>query len=238
VRLGRRAEAHPDPETLGPLLADPRRALGWAAMLAAGAVVLCLLMWSTVTRTAIQAVDDTFLDLMEQLRWTPAVDVAKLLAFIGGSWCNWAIRLAVIAILIWRRQWFHLVAFALAVALSEALIGPLKALYDRPRPTGALIATSGASFPSGHAVAGAVTAVGVVIVLLPPGHTRWTWERRAALYASLIALSRTYLSAHWLSDVVAGALIGSAIAIGCPAVLVRWRALVESRHRRAAVARE
>jgi undecaprenyl-diphosphatase len=95
---------------------------------------------------------------------------------------------------------------------------------------------SGASFPSGHAVAAAVTAVGLVIVLLPPGHTRWVWERRAALYASLMALSRTYLDAHWLSDVAAGALLGSGIALACPALLVDLR--VRYPARRAAALRE
>ena len=92
-----------------------------------------------------------------------------------------------------------------------------------------LVAVSGASFPSGHAVAAAVTAVGLVIVLLPPGHTRWVWERRAALYASLMALSRTYLDAHWLSDVVAGALLGSGIALLCPALLVDLRVRYQAR---------
>jgi membrane-associated phospholipid phosphatase len=206
------------------MLADPRRSLVVAALLAAAAVIMCILVWSTAARSAVQWVDDSFLRLVERLRWEPLIDVAKALAFIGGAACTWIIRAAVLALLAWRRKWLHLSAFVLAVVTSEALIGPLKSLYDRPRPIGSLVATSSPSFPSGHAIAGAVTAVGLVIVMLPPGHTRWVWERRAALYASLMALSRTYLGAHWLSDVVTGSLIGSALAIGCPALLVLWRA--------------
>ena len=107
----------------------------------------------------------------------------------------------------------------------------MKALYDRPRPPNGLVGTSVASFPSGHAVAASVTAVGLVIVLMPPGHKRWVWERRAVLYASLMALSRTYLSAHWLSDVVAGALLGGGIALACPALLVDLRVRMQARSR-------
>ncbi|HUP72927.1 MAG TPA: phosphatase PAP2 family protein [Acidimicrobiales bacterium] len=206
------------------MLADPRRSLGVAALLAAAAVIVCIVVWSTDTRSAVQWVDDSFLRLVERLRLEPLIDTAKALAFIGGAVCTWVIRAAVLALLAWRRKWLHLSAFVLAVVTSEALIGPLKALYDRPRPIGSLVETSSPSFPSGHAIAGAVTAVGIVIVMLPPGHSRWVWERRAALYASLMALSRTYLGAHWLSDVVAGSLIGSSLAIGCPAILVLWRA--------------
>jgi undecaprenyl-diphosphatase len=202
----------------------------------AGALILFLLVWNTATRDAIQSVDDAFRDLMVSLRWTPLVDLAKVFNFLGGAVCNWTIRVIVIAILIYRRQWLSLSAFVLAIVLSEAMIGPMKALYDRPRPPDSLVATSGASFPSGHAVAAAVTAVRVVIVLLPPGHGRWVWERWAAVYASLMALSRTYLGAHWLSDVVAGMLLGCAIAIGCPALLVDVRTRYRARHE--GVARE
>ncbi len=214
------------------MLADPRRALRLASVLLAGAVVLFILVWSTATRAVVQDVDDAFLRLMQNLRVDPAVAAAKALNFVGGAWCNWTLRVVVIAVLVWRRNWVHLAAFVLAVALSEALIGPTKTLLDRPRPDGSLVGTSGASFPSGHAIAAAVTAVGLVIVLVHAGHRRWVWEQQAAFYASLMALSRTYLGAHWLSDVIAGGLLGSAIAIGCPAVLVlaraRYRAVTPS----------
>jgi|RhiMetdeSRZDD1v2_1073273.scaffolds.fasta_scaffold757980_2 membrane-associated phospholipid phosphatase len=215
------------------MVADPRRALGWSALLLVATVAVCGLVWSTDTRAALQWVDDHFLSLMERLRWTPLVDAAKALAFIGGTWVTWSVRAVVLVVLTWRQRWLHLTAFVLAVATSEVLIGVLKDAYDRPRPSGSLITTSGSSFPSGHAVAGAVTAVGLVIVLLPPGHTRWAWERRAALYASLMALSRTYLNAHWLSDVVAGGLLGSTLAIGWPALLVTYRVWLTDHRQRA-----
>jgi undecaprenyl-diphosphatase len=215
------------------MLADPRRALRVAALLLAGAGLLYVVVWVTASRSVMQWGDDRFGDLMTSLRVTPVVWVAKAFDFLGGTWCTWVLRTAVVALLCWRRHWLHLTAFALAVATSEALIGISKAALDRPRPPGSLIVTSGASFPSGHAVAAAVTAVGVVIAVMPAGHSRWVWERRAALYVSLMAISRAYLGAHWLSDVVAGALLGSGIAIGWPAVLVLWRARVGERRSQA-----
>src|SRR4051812_43288732 len=211
------------------MLVDPRRALIAAGALLLGACVVGALVWSTTTLAAVQAVDDWFLDLMVDIRSSPLTWLAKAVAFTGSVWCTWTIRAVVIGILLRRRHWVHLSAFLLAVVTSEILIGVLKAAYDRPRPPGSLIATSGASFPSGHAVAAAVTAVGLVVALLPPGRSRWVWERRAAFYASLMALSRTYLGAHWLSDVVAGMLLGGALAVGWPAIFVDVRVRRESR---------
>ncbi|MDT4971744.1 MAG: hypothetical protein QOG22_1887, partial [Pseudonocardiales bacterium] len=134
------------------------------------------------------------------------------------------IRIIALIVLAVRRQFLQFTAFALAVITSEALIGPLKAAYDRTRPPDGLISSSSGSFPSGHAIAGAVTAVGLVLVLLSPGPARWKWEVRAVAFAFLMALSRVYLRAHWLSDVVAGALIGAGLALGWPALLQTLRA--------------
>jgi membrane-associated phospholipid phosphatase len=40
---------------------------------------------------------------------------------------------------------------------------------------------------------------------------------------SVMALSRVYLRAHWLSDTVAGALLGAGLALGWPALLMAIR---------------
>jgi undecaprenyl-diphosphatase len=196
-----------------------------AVLLGLTLVVFALVAWDA-TADDVQRVDDGFLDLMVRLRVAPLVWLSKALSVAGGVWVNWPLRVIAIVALVRRRRWLQGTAFVLAVATSEALIGSLKLFYERPRPLGALVETSGYSFPSGHAVAGAVTAVGLVLVLLPPGRARWAWELRAACFATLMSLSRTYLGAHWVSDVVAGGLLGTSIAVGWPALLqearTRW----------------
>ena len=104
-------------------------------------------------------------------------------------------------------------AFVSAVVLSEVLIGTLKNVYDRTRPPGSLVATSGASFPSGHAIAASVTVVAAVIALVPPGRRRVAWGLAAVGFSILMAASRAYLAAHWLSDAVAGILLGTSCAL-------------------------
>jgi undecaprenyl-diphosphatase len=157
------------------------------------------------------------------LRNSPATAISEALSLLGSAAINWPLRIAALLLLAWRRHWLRLGAFALAVLSSELFIGPVKAATDRPRPPGSLIETSAASFPSGHAIATAVTAVGLVLVLAQPGRTRWRWEVNAVVLTSVMALSRVYLRAHWLSDTVAGALIGAGLALGWPALLMAIR---------------
>ena len=209
------------------MLLNHRRALRLVVALGAGALLLLVLVAWDVTAGAVQRLDDGFLSLMVGLRVAPLMWLSEALSIAGGVWVNWPLRVAALAALLWRRRLLQASAFALAVASSEVLIGWLKVAYARPRPVGSLVETTGYSFPSGHAVAGAVTAVGLVLVLLPPGKARWAWEFRAALFATVMSLSRTYLGAHWLSDVVAGGLLGTSLAVGWPAVLqegrTRWQ---------------
>ena len=205
------------------MLVDNRRGLLVSGVLLLGAVVVTLLVVLPATAPAIQAVDDAVWRWAGAVRNGPATAVAVALSWLGGAWVNWPLRVAAFVLLAWRRHWLRLGAFALAVLTSEILIGTMKAGIDRPRPPGSLIETSGASFPSGHAIATAVTAVGLVLVLATPGPSRWRWEVNAVIFTSIMALSRVYLRAHWLSDTVAGALLGAGLALGWPALLMAVR---------------
>jgi undecaprenyl-diphosphatase len=135
------------------------------------------------------------------------------------------VRLGAAALLAWRRCWAALAAFAGAVLTSELFIGPVKGLVDRPRPPGRLVEVSNASYPSGHAIAAAVTAFALVLAFVPAGRGRRPWLALAAGWTLLMAWSRTYVAAHWLSDVIGGSAIGAGLALG-------WAAAVEALRRR------
>jgi membrane-associated phospholipid phosphatase len=91
---------------------------------------------------------------------------------------------------------------------------------------GSLVVTTGASFPSGHAIAITVTAVAAVLAFVPAGPRRRQWVVAAAIFSLLMGLSRVCLAAHWLSDAIAGVLLGVSDALGTAVVihLVRNRA--------------
>jgi undecaprenyl-diphosphatase len=109
------------------------------------------------------------------------------------------------------------VAIVFAVVAVAGLINDLlKIVFGRARPALWLagdesgfgffrVGARFASFPSGH-TATSVAAALVFGALLP----RWRWPFLAA--ASLIALSRIGVGAHYPSDVVGGAIIGGLVA--------------------------
>jgi undecaprenyl-diphosphatase len=99
--------------------------------------------------------------------------------------------------------WLSVLAF-MAAGLAEYA---LKHVVGRPRPAvgTTLAAVEFDSFPSGHA-----TSVFAVAAVLGAFYPRLRWPLYAV--AGAIALGRVYLSRHYLSDIVAGALIGLLVA--------------------------
>jgi len=199
---------------LRPLLADHPVAMRVALTLWLLGGMLFLALAVPVLRSFVQGVDDAVYQLAIDVESSPVVRVAVVLDFLGGPWVTFPIMVVVGAYLAWRRRWEGFMYWALAMVLSQALVGPIKLLYGRPRPALPLVETTGYSFPSGHAVVGAVMAIALVIVLVPPGPRRRNLEMLAAAFAVIMGFSRVYLRAHWLSDAVAGVSLGAAVAIG------------------------
>lgn len=121
------------------------------------------------------------------------------------------------------RRWRCLAAFLTAEAATPAAVNAVKLVAVRERPAGARIDAFGTSFPSGHAAYAGATTVALVLLWSEPGpRRRYLWTAAAAGTAAMAA-SRTYLQAHWLTDVTAGALIGTGVSLATFAGLDRLR---------------
>ncbi len=208
------------------MLTNHRRAL-WYAL---GLLAACVLSLWAVGRHPLGAdptittvpfvghLDASMYRWMDDIRTPPLTVLFRFLNVAGGGLVTIPLRASVSIYLLIRRWWRKATAFMLTWALSELTLTYLKDYFHRGRPLDPLVITKGYSFPSGHAVAGAAVAVGLVLAFFPAGERR-RWEWAAAAFAFVMAFSRVYLNAHWFSDVVAGVLLGSGIAIAC-AVLV------------------
>lgn len=217
------------------MLSNHRRALLYAVGLLVVTVVLFALVGFDATRPSIQAADDAAFRTAEDVRSGPLTVLARVLNVLGGGWVLIPLRIAVAAFLFVRRRWRALSAWLLTWLVAEAAVGVFKVVYERPRPPNPLVATTGFSFPSGHAVATAATGIALVLVLLPPGHRRRHWEVYAVLFSFAMALSRVYLNAHWLSDVVAGTLLGAGVALASAGLVTEVRDVAMRRRERLAV---
>nr|WP_154923085.1 phosphatase PAP2 family protein [Microbacterium testaceum] len=131
--------------------------------------------------------------------------------------------LGALALFLSRRRWSAVYFLAASVG-SALLVQVVKHTFGRARPEDILILSDYGSFPSGHTANAATIAV-VAAVLFPH-----LWVRIVGVaWVVLMAFSRTYLHAHWLSDTVGGALIGAGAAFVLAAAFSRLRARDEDR---------
>jgi len=178
------------------------------------AVVLGLLVR---LRVIVDEVDGEW--MAEVLEWRGPVGeaVSRVFDFLGGGWfAIWLVPIAVaVVLLVLRRPWGALL-FVAGSAVSAGVVQLLKSLYGRARPDEILLELDSGSYPSGH-VANAATIAVLATVLI----ARWWVAAAGAVYVVLMAFSRTYLGAHWVTDTVGGALLGASVALLGWALLAR-----------------
>ncbi len=110
-----------------------------------------------------------------------------------------------------RKDWGPLLYLG-AVGIGITLLNNgLKLIVDRDRPEiSQLAAHAGSSFPSGHSAAAAACWAGMALVV---ARRRGSSVRIAAGFiavfiACAVATTRVLLGVHWLTDVIAGVLVG------------------------------
>jgi undecaprenyl-diphosphatase len=162
------------------------------------------------------AIDQSWSEWMSDIQGAALHHLALVFNWLGRG-LGRALTLAAIGVaLALTRRWWALIAFAAAEALTPIATNLLKHLVDRPRPLDAMLHATGSSFPSGHASYAGATAVALVLLFTLPGSRRLLlWWSLAALAIVGMAWSRSYLQVHWLSDAVAGALLGIGITLAC-----------------------
>lgn len=154
----------------------------------------------------------------------------KLLQLVSSSGTTLAwtvILLAVTGWLLWRRL-LRLAAFAaVTVLMSSLLNNGVKLLVHRARPlvVHPVAHAGGNSFPSGHAQA-ALVGYGVLLLVFLPA-LRGVWRRIALAVAIVMVLaigfSRVGLGVHYVSDVLAGYILGAAWLVAMTAAFSAWR---------------
>ncbi len=154
------------------------------------------------------------------------------------DWCRWVsdfgapwvIRLALVAaalVQFWRGH-RHLALWLVGVALLENIVAPLaKLVLARPRPEWAnpIVVEEGLSFPSGHsAAAGMLITAWTLLILVTVRQkvARSLMVATCLIAGILIAASRIFLGVHYLSDVLAGLILGSILTLAGWLALLRF----------------
>ena len=206
-----------------------RTVLGLIAVVALGAgfgMLLILVRWRWQPLQRFDSNADNWLNGLVSAH-AALVAVLKSIAALGGRPIMlWLVTIAVVVLLIRRRP--RLAIYLVVAGVGALLLDPsLKTLVGRLRPVvEAPVATApGNSFPSGHALGSMVVYGALLLVFLPAVPPRWRKAVIGFVAAVIVAIgvTRVALGVHYVSDVLAGWLLGAAW-LGVTAYAFRlWR---------------
>ena len=194
---------------------DPRSATPWAVL-----GIVAVLIGGAYFRFASGApvgIDEWWHGVTATERGSAPYAVAVFLAEVGGSIGAAACTAIVAALLLVLRMRRDAGAVVTAMILGVLASETIKAVVLRTRPWDALYPTHGTSYPSGHSMGAAALAVSILLAVA--GSERVSdralaWTRvAAATWILTMMWSRAALHAHWLSDTIAGAVLGAAVAV-------------------------
>jgi membrane-associated phospholipid phosphatase len=184
----------------------------WDTAMLLGFVAVTL----AVATGALIGFDVALRDWCDTHRPSAAYWAARAINLLGqGSWLT-GICLVLALLLVWRRHSVRpILPVVAAFVLTFASVTVLKVLTDRPAPhkhvgtgfTRGHFGDGGVSYPSGHLV-NAIVWYGILALLL----TAWLpeqWRRALRIVPPVVlCFSTVYLGYHWLTDTVAGILLG------------------------------
>jgi membrane-associated phospholipid phosphatase len=199
---------------------------------------------------ALVAVPFGLLLILVQARWSPLLEVddgardalhevavdhagfvtaMQALSTIGSA-SVYLTLFALVALWLTARRLPRLALFVVVTMLGSWLLNSLvKLAVDRARPVlpDPVAHAGGMSFPSGHAQSATVAAAVLLLVFLPLLRDRAAARRiavgAAAALVLAIGFSRVALGVHYVSDVLAGYVLGAAWVAAMTAAFSAWR---------------
>jgi undecaprenyl-diphosphatase len=179
----------------------------------------------------VSGIDQTVLDWLVEHREPWLDTVTQVVTTLGGSAFLIPLVLAVGAWYRWRHHTVRPFALLTGAYVSSWFVSQsIKLLVGRARPPARLAIGhwSGYAFPSGHATEAAAVYGMLAVILairLPPGQRRKVVWAAVAVVA-LVGITRLYLAAHWLTDVVAGWCFGGLCILAVLATVPGGRARI------------
>lgn len=179
------------------------------------ALMLILFMavaWQTIFRQSTGVFDSVFIWCIRYFASSELDRIMIRITNLGFSFFYGSIVFITVSVLTFLRRWIELKGLVICLLGGTVLNEILKHMFERTRPeVFHIVAASGFSFPSGHAMT-SLCFYGMLTFFLVRNRSRhWilVGTVAAVILIASIGISRIYLGVHYPSDIVAGYAAGA-----------------------------
>ncbi len=176
-------------------------------------LIFCLIFINVVYHGSLTHWNNAVYHLFRGIRFITLDNIAVIFTTLGLPTLLSCFILLLFIWFLFCKRWLAAMHWLAAGIIGSLSITFFKHFYFSPRPLGLIKQSTSSSFPSGH-VTLAVVTYGLLAFFLAqkaPKTVRSTIYWVATLLCILIGMSRLYLGAHWLTDVVGGIFLGLSI---------------------------
>ncbi len=145
--------------------------------------------------------------------------------------------------MLYKKYYSDAILVALSFSLSTVVDLFLKGFTQIARPNGALVNILTTSFPSGHVTFATTFALLISIVFIPRLYINKKFISMCVigilsfLFVILVGISRVYVRAHWVSDIIGGVFVGI-FSVTLSMMLIRLIRLIHGHYARMIVKSE
>lgn len=189
---------------------NPHRQL---MLLIAALIFVGLFIWifaSVLLQSGISHLNEPIFHLLSSIHTHIGTNLMIVATLLGDKYVLLPATVLIFIWLLWQRHFRAGIHWLAAVGLSATVAEGIKHFYYSPRPSGFLEADLTSSFPSGHVIL-SVAAYSFLAILvarsLAPSRRHLAYLC-AAFLVFCVGISRLYLGAHWLTDVLGGIFLG------------------------------
>ncbi|SDS39817.1 undecaprenyl-diphosphatase [Brevibacterium siliguriense] len=200
----------------------------WSTLPAA-LFVIAFGLWLHLERIGPTPIDQSWLEFVGLDEGSVPYWIAVVLAEVGGGTGVVICTALLMGLFVVRRRLRSAVFLVTTMLAGIAVSEILKAIVTRLRPGDQLYESLGFSYPSGHSMGAAALAMSLAIIACRRHQLRRSPDQAAeartprlgfhwsfvlaAIWILAMMWSRTALQVHWLTDTIAGAFIGIAVAV-------------------------
>jgi undecaprenyl-diphosphatase len=178
--------------------------------------IFILMLLSIQSNNSISILDNEVHQSMQGIFSEKVIYISKIITNVFDPLIFVIISFLIIIYLFYKKRSKEALFFTIILIVAQGLLSLIKNIVHRLRPQDILVSETSFSFPSGHAMM-SVVFFGIVIYLFEH-HIKSDILRKILIAlipicSLIIGATRIILNAHWLSDVIAGYMLGAFLVI-------------------------